>query len=145
VQTYYETLGVPKTASEDEIRVAYRRLAKQYHPDVNGDPDANERFIAIQQAYEVLIDPDARARYDAALLGGPGPDPQNPFRHGGFSRGGWTPPPSGSGISWSWQKSESSPGRVGMLILMLLGAVLMVVMLLLSLLLRAVTGGEKRQ
>jgi curved DNA-binding protein len=61
---YYEALGVSRDASEDEIRSAYRRLARQYHPDVNKDPDAEDRFKEISEAYEVLRDPEKRERYD---------------------------------------------------------------------------------
>ena len=62
---YYETLGVERSADDKEIRQAYRRLARQHHPDVNpGDPDAAERFKAINAAYEVLSDADKRAKYD---------------------------------------------------------------------------------
>ncbi len=61
---YYETLGVPRGATGDEIRSAYRRLAKQYHPDVNKSPEAEERFKEINEAYAVLSDPERRASYD---------------------------------------------------------------------------------
>ena len=62
---YYETLGVARSADDKEIRQAYRRLARQHHPDVNpGDPDAAERFKSINAAYEVLSDADKRAKYD---------------------------------------------------------------------------------
>lgn len=61
---YYAVLGVPRTAPEKDIKSAYRRLARQYHPDVNKDPKANERFKSINEAYEVLSDPKKRAKYD---------------------------------------------------------------------------------
>lgn len=62
---YYEVLGVPRDASQDEIKKAYRQLAKKYHPDANpNDPSAAEKFKEINEAYEVLGDPDKRAQYD---------------------------------------------------------------------------------
>jgi curved DNA-binding protein len=61
---YYETLGVPRDASQEEIRAAHRRLARQYHPDVNKEPGAEDRFKEISEAYEVLRDPEKRHRYD---------------------------------------------------------------------------------
>ncbi len=62
---YYEILGVPRNATEKEIRQAYRRLARKYHPDVNpGDKEAEQKFKEIQEAYEVLSDPEKRAKYD---------------------------------------------------------------------------------
>ena len=61
---YYQTLGVSRTASEKEIKSAYRRLARQYHPDINKDPKATERFKVINEAYEVLSDPKKRGKYD---------------------------------------------------------------------------------
>jgi curved DNA-binding protein len=62
---YYDVLGVPKTASEDEIRKVYRKLARKYHPDVNpGDKSTEEKFKEINEAYEVLSDSDKRKRYD---------------------------------------------------------------------------------
>ena len=61
---YYETLGVPRDASNEDIRKAYRKLARENHPDVNKDPGAEDRFKEISEAYEVLRDPDKRKRYD---------------------------------------------------------------------------------
>ncbi|GAA1434462.1 DnaJ C-terminal domain-containing protein [Streptomyces thermospinosisporus] len=61
---YYEVLGVPRNADRDEIQRAYRTLARRYHPDVNKDPGAEERFKEINEAFSVLSDPKQRARYD---------------------------------------------------------------------------------
>jgi len=61
---YYEVLGVSRSASDDELKSAFRRLARQYHPDVNNSPDAEERFKEINEAYAVLSDADRRAAYD---------------------------------------------------------------------------------
>jgi curved DNA-binding protein len=61
---YYDALGVSRTASTEELQQAYRKLARQYHPDVNRDPGAEERFKEISEAYSVLSDPDTRKRYD---------------------------------------------------------------------------------
>jgi curved DNA-binding protein len=63
-QDYYEALGVPRDASVEDIRSAYRKLARRYHPDVNKEPGAEDRFKEISEAYEVLRDPEKRERYD---------------------------------------------------------------------------------
>ena len=79
---YYEVLGISKGASEDEIKKAYRKLAKQYHPDVNKAPDAEAKFKEINEAYEVLSDPQKKAAYDQ--FGHAGMDG---FGQGGYSSG----------------------------------------------------------
>ena len=80
-QDLYELLGVGRDADADAIKKAYRRLARQYHPDVNPDPDAQERFKEISLAYEVLSDPQKRAHYDR------GGDPFGGAGAGGFGQG----------------------------------------------------------
>lgn len=62
---FYQILGVPRTASQDDIQRAYRKLARENHPDVNADPGAEDRFKDISEAYNVLSDPQTRRRYDA--------------------------------------------------------------------------------
>ncbi|WP_162794946.1 DnaJ domain-containing protein, partial [Nonomuraea lactucae] len=62
---FYEVLGVDRKADADEIQRSYRKLVRAYHPDVNKDPGAEDRFKEISEAYSVLSDPETRRRYDA--------------------------------------------------------------------------------
>jgi len=93
-KTYYEILGVPKTASEDDIKKAYRKLAKKHHPDVNkGNKDAENKFKELSEAYAVLSDKEKRDQYDRLgkeAFGGQNPfaGGQNPFA--GFDFGQFT-------------------------------------------------------
>lgn len=94
---YYKTLGVSKNAEKDEIKKAYRKLARKYHPDVNPDDKAaEEKFKEINEAYEVLSDPDKRSKYDQF-----GSQWQQYTRSGGrpedFNWGAWTGQPGGGG------------------------------------------------
>jgi curved DNA-binding protein len=95
---YYETLGLPKTATHEEIRTAFRKLARQYHPDVAKDKKAaEEKFKEINEAYEVLSDPEKRKKYDAygrhwqhAGAGAAGGGfPGGASGRSGFPDGGW--------------------------------------------------------
>ena len=63
-QDYYAILGVPRSATQDEIKRAYRKLARKHHPDVSKDADAEARFKELGEAYAVLKDPEKRAAYD---------------------------------------------------------------------------------
>lgn len=87
---YYEVLGLDKNASADDIKKAYRSLAKKYHPDINKEPGAEEKFKEINEAYDVLGDPDKKAKYDQYGFD----DPTAGFGGGasgfsGFSSGGF--------------------------------------------------------
>lgn len=64
MRNYYEILGIPEDASQAEIKSAFRKLAKKYHPDISKDPDAEEKFQKVQEAYNVLGDAEKREQYD---------------------------------------------------------------------------------
>ena len=93
VADYYEVLGVPRTATEKEIKAAFRKLARQHHPDVNqGDKQAEQRFKDVSEAHDVLSDPDKRKLYDAfgtdwRAAQAAGADPAQAGRQGGARRG----------------------------------------------------------
>ncbi len=108
-QTHYDTLGVAKDASAADIKKAYHRLVRQYHPDISKDPDADKKTSEINQAYNVLKDPEKRAAYDAELA--------NPFAGqaggagfgGGF--GGFDPRQAGGYREYRFDDSRFGEGQ----------------------------------
>ncbi len=97
-EDYYKTLGVARDASQDDIRKAYRKLARKYHPDINKDADAEARFKAVNEAHEVLKDPERRAAYDQL-----GAEPQG--------AGPFQPPPGwDSGFEFTGAGPQDSEG-----------------------------------
>ena len=134
-QDFYQVLGVPRNADQDEIQRAYRKLARTYHPDVNSDPAAEDRFKEISEAYDVLSDPQTRRRYDAfgpdfrqvpedvdpdewrrRRAGAGAGQTRGGFQSGGFGRGdGFSTSvaaTSTSRISWA-ASSAAGPGGAG--------------------------------
>jgi DnaJ-class molecular chaperone len=107
----YKTLGVARTASEADIKKAYRKLAKELHPDRNKDnPKASERFSQVTNAYDLLSDKDKRARFDRGEIDGDG-NPAAPF---GFGGGGGGPRPGGPGGGFRSQGFEFGGGEADM-------------------------------
>lgn len=111
---YYEILGVERTAGQDEIKRAFRKLARETHPDSHpDDPTAEDRFRRVAEAYEVLSDPDKRARYDrgdtfdfSSLFGGPGAGSLDDLLRSVFGNGGFF---GGAG----WEGSGEAPRSRG--------------------------------
>ena len=85
----YEVLGVPRSATPEQIRDAHRKLAKRYHPDLNKSPEAAERFKEAQEAYDLLSDEQKRKRFDQFGFGGGGASPGGPGFGGFGGQGGW--------------------------------------------------------
>jgi molecular chaperone DnaJ len=95
---YYEILGVPRTADQNQIKKAYRKLAKKYHPDVNKEEGAEEKFAEAQEAYDVLSDPEKRKKYDR-------------FGHAGVhAGGGGEGGPGGAGGRAYTHRTYTTPG-----------------------------------
>ena len=109
---YYEVLGIQKGASEDEIKKAYKKLARKYHPDMNpGDKEAEEKFKEVNEANEVLSDPEKKARYDQ--FGFAGVDPNYGAGAGGAGGFGGSMVGSSPGSSPSSMIEIGSPSNSG--------------------------------
>jgi curved DNA-binding protein len=105
---YYETLGVSRSATADEIRKAHRKLVRQYHPDVNrSNPQAAEKFKEVQEAYDVLSDTDKRKQYDQ--FGHVGDDQAEAFRRAYQGAGGAGRGAGGGPRTYTWQSGPGGP------------------------------------
>ena len=110
----YKTLGVKRKASDEEIKKAYRALARKHHPDANdGDPQAEARFKEVQEAYSILSDPEKRKQYDAGGIFGSGFDPKGGARGGPGGFGGGFPGGIGDILSdlFGGASGAGAPGR----------------------------------
>ena len=96
---YYQTLGVARDAGAEDIKRAYRKLARKYHPDVSKEADASERMAEVNEANAVLSDPEKRAAYDA-LADAP--------RRSGPGAGGFQPPPGWDGQEFHFRSSDGA-------------------------------------
>src|SRR5437667_876552 len=120
---YYSTLGVAKTATEKEIKQAYRKLARKHHPDVNpGDKSAESKFKEINEAYEVLGDPGKRRKYDELGANwrmyeqagaGAGPGGARGFDPSQFGGGGWNVNTGGSGAGYRTMSADEMRDMFG--------------------------------
>ena len=108
---YYAVLGVARDASDADIKKAYRRLARQYHPDVSKDPEGERKFKEVAEAYATLRDPEKRAAYDQLGVHRPGEEFQPPpdwgRRYGGDSGFGAGPGAGAGGFSFPLPASGS--------------------------------------
>ncbi len=100
---YYDILGVPRNATDDQIKKAYRELVRKYHPDVSKDPNATEKFKEVQEAYQVLSDPKKRAAYDQFGKAGVG------MGAGASSGPQWHYGPGGQEV-YTWTSSSGKEG-----------------------------------
>ena len=98
---YYQALGLERTASEDEVRKAYRKLARKYHPDVSKEPDAETRMREVNEAYDVLRDKEKRTAYDALA---------DRVARGGSAQGDFQPPPGwDEGFEFNYRPDSDGP------------------------------------
>ena len=116
---HYQALGIDRDATDEQIKKAYRKLARELHPDVNPEPAAQERFKTVTHAYEVLSDPDARRNYDMGgsdPFGGAGGFGYNNGSNGSSNLGG------GGGGGGGGQNQYGGNGGSGVVIIRYLGA-----------------------
>lgn len=113
---YYETLGVPRTATQDDIKKAYRKLSKKFHPDINKTKGAEDKFKQVGEAYEVLKDPERRRKYDdlgSGFAGGQDFRPPTGWQNVDFNFGGTRPGDVPGGFSDFFETFFSQGGAGG--------------------------------